>query len=357
MRRLYVGTEKGLEILTERDDGWHLDRTLLQDFEISAVVKSAEGVRLWVATRQAGLFTVQPESGAVESVGADVLPKGLRCIAVSATDPDLMFVGGEPATMFRSCDGGKTWRECLAVAEIARERNWKYHVPQIPPHIRQILIDRNDPQRVYAAVQIGGLLRSEDGGETWQDVVDSLDPDVHAIAQDRENADVLFASTGAGGPIGGPHPPVAPFGFPLYRSNDAGKTWASISSDFERRHSVPIHLYPKDSGTIVAAVAADTPGQWRRPEGANAVLMVSPDRGETWRQVSDGLPASFRVMIEAIETEARPDGRTYIGIGGEGTKMLPPEQHKGAVYYADRLDGPWMRLPKDFPVVFTVTAA
>jgi hypothetical protein len=166
---------------------------------------------------------------------------------------------------------------------------------------------------------------------------------------------VLFASTGGGGPIGGPHPAVPPFGYPLYRSDDAGKTWLSISSDFTRRHGVPIHLYPKENATIVAPVAADTPGQWRRSEGANAVLMISRDRGATWRQVSDGLPASFPVMIEAIETENKAEGRTYIGIGGEGTKVLPPEMHKGAVYYADRLDGPWTKLPRDFPVIFTLT--
>ncbi len=356
MKKLYVGTEKGLEILSERSGGWQLDRTILGGFEISSVVKRADGKSLLVATRQAGLFHVDPETGQSESLGAGVLPKGIRCIAVSACDPNFILVGSEPAAMFKSEDGGKSWRECTAVAEFARKRNWKYHVPQIPPHIRQILIDRDNPNRIFAAVQIGGVLRSEDGGDTWTDVVDSLDPDVHALVQDPENPDVLFASTGGGGPIGGPHPPVAPFGYPLYRSGDAGKTWTSISADFSRRHSVPIHLYPKEKSTIVAAVAADTPGQWRRPEGANAVLLMSPDGGKNWKQLTDGLPATFPVMIEAIETESAPDGRTYIGIGGEGTKVLPPEKHHGAVYYTDRLDGPWVRLPREFPVVFTVTA-
>ena len=356
MNKVYVGTEKGLRILSERDDGWHVDRTVLGEFEISAVAKQANGKSLLVTTRQGGLFEVEPETGSAQPIGAGVLPKGLRCVAISAADPDCIFVGSEPPSIFKSADGGKNWEECRAVAELAQKRNWRYHVPHLPPHIRQILIDRNNPQRVYAAVQIGGFLRSEDGGKTWEDVADSLDPDVHAIAQDPDNPDVLFATTGSGGPIGGPHPPASPHGFPLYRSADAGKNWEIISSTFGRRHGMALHLSPTEGDTIITSVGADTPAQWRRPEGANAVLMLSPDRGRTWRQVKGGLPQSFPLMIEAIDTETKPAGRTYFGIGGEGTKVLPPEQHMGAVYYADRLDGPWVKLPQDFPVVFTITA-
>lgn len=357
MNKLYVGTEQGLEILSERADGWRVDRTILGDYEIDCVVKRADGTLL-VATRQAGLFHVDPDAGSAQRMGGDTLPKGIRCIAVAPDNPDRMFVGCEPTAMYKTEDGGRTWEELDSISAMAKLRNWKYHVPFIPPHIRFILIDRANPQRICAAVQIGGVLRSEDGGKSWVDVTDSLDPDVHAIAQDPEDPDVLYAATGGGGPIGGPHPPVAPYGFPLYRSNDAGKTWHIISSDFFRRHAVPVHVYPKENGTIVAGAAQGTPNSWRdRPEGANAVLVVSKDRGRTWSEIRDGLPPSFPVMVEAIETELKPNGRTYIGIGGEGTKMLPPDRHKGAVYYAQRLEGPWAKLPKDFPVIFTLTAA
>lgn len=357
MGKLYVGTERGLEILSERPDGWRAERTILPDLEIGAVSKRADG-RLLVATRKAGLFEVDPETGAVASVGEGVLPKGLRCIAVSPHDPDCIFIGCEPTAIYKSSDGGKSWRECHGVAEIAKQRDWKYPVPFIPPHIRHILVDRVQPQRIYAAAQIGGVLRSEDGGETWHDVVDDLDPDVHTIVQDAQHPDVLYAATGGGGYVGVPSPPPPPAGYPLYRSEDAGKTWRSISSSFSRRHSVPLHLFPNEPSTLVAAVASDNPGLWRqRPEGADAVLLVSRDGGESWNQLTDGLPTTFTIMVEAIETDLRNGGRTYIGIGGEGTKMLPPEKRLGSVYYTERLDGPWQRLPHEFPAVFTLTPA
>lgn len=358
MKRVYVGTERGLEILSQQHGGgWQLDRTVLDQCEISAVTRRAADGRLFVATRQAGLFAVDPASGVCVAVGEGVLPAGLRCVAIAPGASDVMFVGCEPAAIFKSVDGGVTWQECQAVKEMARARNWRYHIPQIPCHVRQILVDQRSPLRVYAAVQIGGVILSDDGGHTWTDVTDSLDPDVHAIAQDRADPDVLFASTGGGGPMDGPHPPLPPSGFAFYRSNDAGKTWRAISASLaERQHAVPLHLYPKDDLTLVAAAARGTPPDWRRAEGADAVLLVSPDRGETWSRVGEGLPASFPIMVDAIDTEAGVDGRTYIGVGGEGTKVLPPEMRRGSVYYADRLEGPWSKLPRDFPVVYTVTA-
>jgi photosystem II stability/assembly factor-like uncharacterized protein len=356
MSELYVGTEKGLQVLSEDGGRWRVVRTILEDCEISAVVRRADGALL-VATRQSGLFRVAPASGAVAPIGSGVLPKGLRCIAVSPQDPDCLFVGCEPTAIYRSADGGGTWNECRGVAELARQRDWKYPVPFIPPHIRHILVDRADPRRIYASGQIGGVLRSEDGGETWHDVVKDLDPDVHTLAQDPENAQVLYASTGGGGFVGGPTPPPEPQGYPLYRSGDAGRTWRSMSSAFTRRHSVPLHIYPKEPSTLVAAAASDNPGVWRkRPEGADAVIMVSRDSGDTWTQLrGEGLPATFPTMVEAIETDHAGTGRVYLGVGGEGTKMLPPGERKGAVFYADRLEGPWHKVPAELPVVFTLT--
>lgn len=354
MNHVYVGTEKGLDIMAEDAGDWRVERTILAGQEISAVTKAPHGAKIYVATRRAGLFLVEPDAGTATPVGEGMLPKGLRCVAIAPSDPDTMFVGCEPAAMYKSSDGGATWTECRAVAELARARRWQYHIPQIPSHIRHILIDRRSPQRLYAAVQIGGVIRSEDGGLTWHDVVDCLDPDVHAIAQDRAQPDVLYASTGGGGPMGGPHPPLPPAGFAFYRSQDAGKTWDTISADLGRSHAVPIHLHPADDATIVAAAGRGTPPDWRRPEGADAILLVSRDRGATWSQLTDGLPASFRTMVDSIDTAA---GRTYLGIGGEGTKVLPPEMRHGSVYYADTLEGPWTKLPREFPVVYTVTAA
>jgi len=356
MKRLFVGTERGLHLLTETGEGWRLDHCVLPDLEIGAVARRPGDGRLFVATRKAGLFLVDPQTGVAETVGEGVLPRGIRCIAIAPGAPHVVVLGCEPAAMYRSVDGGVTWSECGAVAELARARGWQYHIAQIPAHIRQILIDRRTPERVVAAVQIGGVILSEDGGRTWTDVTASIDPDVHALVQDREDADILYATTGGGGPIGGPHPAVPPNGYALYRSRNGGRDWEPMSAGMDRQHAVPIHSCPQGANVLLAAVARGTPPQWRRPGGAEAILVVSRDRGATWSQIGGGLPASFETMIDSIDAEAAPGGRTYLGIGGEGTKVLPPDRHRGFVYYADDLDGPWLRLPREFPTVFTVTA-
>ncbi|MGE0805152.1 MAG: hypothetical protein AB7L76_06345 [Burkholderiaceae bacterium] len=354
MNRVLVGTERGLLLMAETSDGWSLRRTMLPDFEVSSVVRSGNGRSLYVATRQAGVFNVDPDTGQAEAIGAGSLPAGVRCISVAPTDPNMLYVGCEPAALYRSRDGGRTWQECVAVTALARERNWRYHIDRIPAHIRHILIDRRSPERIYAAVQIGGLIYSDDGGQSWTDVVDSIDADVHVLAQHPQQADVLFAATGGGGPIGGPHPPVPPNGYGLYRSQDAGRSWVPMSAGMERQHSVPLHL-PEGQNLILSALARGVPTNWRRAAGADAVFVASRDGGHTWTQGGEGLPESFPLMIDSIDSEPKLGGRTYIGVGGEGTKVLPAELHRGWVYYANEVAGPWQKLPYDFPTVFTVT--
>jgi photosystem II stability/assembly factor-like uncharacterized protein len=74
---------------------------------------------------------------------------------------------------------------------------------------------------------VGGVLLSEDGGESWRDVRDPIDMDVHSVVFDPVNSSTLYAATGGGENFPAPTPP--PKGRPLYRSQDGGKSWASIT--------------------------------------------------------------------------------------------------------------------------------
>ena len=357
MSQLFVGTEAGLKVVTDRGGAWEIEDTILEGKEISATVKLPDGGMV-IATRDDGLFKFHPATGALEQINDENFPPVARCIAVDPTDSNRMFAGFEPSAIWRTLDGGKSWTECKRVAEMSDELKWEYHIPQIPSHVRTILIDWKDPQRIYAGVQIGGVLLSEDGGDTWTNVIETLDPDVHHIAQDPQDPQIMYAATGAGGPMHGPQPPVAPNGFPIYRSEDRGLTWHSISSDFSRRHGMFVHVDNDKSGTLVSAAATPIPPTWRtNPRGADAVVVVSNDRGDTWQEVKNGLPASFPLMVEVIEKEAKEKGRIYLALGGEGTRALPKDRHYGEIYYAEDAQGPWEKVDCDLPLIFTLTAA
>lgn len=359
MTDLLVGTDRGLLVLKENGGAWDIAAKYLDGLEINGVAREKSGTVL-VATRTKGLHRLNVASGQVARLGADVLPDKTRCVAVSPQDTRKIFVGSEPAGIFVSTDGGQSWRENKQVAQMNLDRGWKFPIPVIGSHIRHILIDSQDGRYVYAAVQVGGLLRSEDGGETWQVVDQGLDPDVHQLVQHPVDSRVIYAICGSGGYPGKPgdfstYPPPFPQGRPLYRSQDRGKTWDCISKDFKRAYGVPMTAIAGTPPILFAAVARDIPPFWaNRPEKADAVLIRSEDDGNSWCEV-DGLPAPFGIMIEVIEVDAKYGNRVFIATGGEGMKMLPENERKGQVFYSSGGKGAWKRIPMDFPSVFTVT--
>jgi photosystem II stability/assembly factor-like uncharacterized protein len=359
MSDLLVGTSNGLLAVSE-NGGWRVKGHYLQGQDIAQVARTADPQTFLVASHGGGLTRLNVESGAVEPVGAGVLPEGIRCVAVAPSDPNTIFIGTEPVGIFVSRDGGRSWSECEEVARMAQRLKWGYPVPSVQPHIRDIVIDRSNPNRLFAAVQVGAVIVSEDGGKTWRDTGGQMDADVHSVVQDPSDPSVLYACAGGGGSLTmatlDQYPPPLPEGRPIYRSKDSGRSWECISLDFERTYGVSLRVHPRDPALLLAAVGRGIPPFWRkRPERADAVVVVSRDRGKTWSQSTEGLPGHFALMVEAIEIGPGPRHRAFIGTGGEGMKVADGPQ--GEIYVSDEVEHGWHRIPLDFPSIATLTAS
>lgn len=355
---LLVGTSDGVLALSENGD-WRVAARYLDKNEISQIARTRDPQIFFVASRGGGLARLDVKSGTAERLGADMLPNKIRCVAVSPADANTIFVGAEPVGVFVSRDGGKSWTESKEVARMAAQLKWGYPVPTVPPHIRDIVIDRANPQRVIAAVQVGAIIISEDGGNTWRHVAGQLDQDVHGLTQDPANAATLYACAGGGGALDmktlDQYPPPLPEGRPIYRSTDSGKSWQCISLDFQRTYGVSLRVNPRDPAQLLSAVARGIPPFWgKRPERADAAVVVSRDRGKTWSQVTEGLPERFALMVEAIEIAPGARNRAFIGTGGEGMKMAGDA--KPELYVSDALDRGWRRIPLDFAPIACLAA-
>ena len=176
--------------------------------------------------------------------------------------------------VYKSIDGGKSWTNMgLKHSE----------------HIGRILIDPRNSDVVYVAAQgplwkgggDRGLYKTEDGGKTWKKILagDNDWTGVNDVQLDPRNPDVLVATTWqrvrrvytfvAGGP-----------GSAVWRSTDAGKTWAKSQSGFPSVELGRIGLSrsPADPDVIYAiAEAADKKGGFFR----------SRDGGASWEKMSD----------------------------------------------------------------------
>jgi len=225
------------------------------------------------------IFDEQP----AQSIGAiAVAPSDPNTIYVSSGEglhrPDLSVGNG----IYKSTNAGKTWTHLGLVDG-----------QQIPA----LAVDPRDPNRVFAAV-LGhpygpsderGIYRSTDGGQTWQRVI-AKDENTGGsdVEIDPSNPDVVYASmwevregpwedgnefNGAGGG--------------LFKSTDGGSTWHALSNGLPKDLSqIYVAIAPSDSRRLYATLAA-----------ASGKLSVyrSDDAGESWAQITNDPRPSGRI--------------------------------------------------------------
>ena len=198
----------------------------------------------------------------------------------------MVYAGAEPAALYRSEDGGESWEECKAFSGIPESASWGFHGDR-KSHVRELRFSPGDQDVLYAGIEVGGIVRSRDGGSTWEQL-SGTDPDIHTIHVSESSPEIVYTAT-ANGP---------------YRSDDGGDTWTHINVGLARRYSVPVSVSPTDHRRVFASVS-DNPG---RRSGAHAYM--STDAGESWTQLDIGADDD---MVIAYAWDPQDESRVYAG--------------------------------------------
>jgi photosystem II stability/assembly factor-like uncharacterized protein len=349
MEKIFVGTLDGLFKVIRSNGAWKIEGKDLPGAEVNCLgVRPDRREVLYAGVRGGGLYRSDDDGKRWNRVGGGALSDKVRALALDPSNPKVVYVGTEPAALWRSEDEGKSWKEIEGVKKLAGERKWTYPVPFIQPHVRSIAVDPKNPGRLCIAAQVGGVLRSEDGGKTWSDVREPIDMDVHCVAFDPVKPNTVYAATGGGENF--PDPTPYPKGRPLYRSPDGGKSWECVTKDFTRTYAVPVGIHPRDSRTLYLGVAEEPPPKWlNRPTKANGALMRSTDGGASWQQLTNGLPQPFLSMVECIELDPDEPERVFIGTGGEGARFIKLQE--GEVFCSEDKGDHWQKIPCEFPII------
>ena len=354
MQALFVGTLDGLFKVVRTKQGWEIRSRNLAELEVNALaIHPMQRHVIFAGARGGGLYRSDDMGEHWERLGADLLSDKIRALGLDPSDPDTIYVGTEPPALWKSADGGASWREIAGVARLAGERRWTYPVPVIQPHIRSIAIDKDNPKKICLAAQVGGLMLSEDGGESWSDVRYPIDMDVHTVIFDPVNGALLYAATGGGDNFPNPTPP--PKGRPLYRSCDGGRNWESITDGVSRTYAVPVRVHPKNSQILYLGAAQEPPPLWLdRSTKANGAILRRVDGGVSWQQLEGGFPTPFESMVECIEFDPDQPDHVFVGTGGEGARYIKLD--KGEIYRSINRGDSWEKIPLRLPIVFALAA-
>ena len=111
----------------------------------------------------------------------------------------VLYASTQPAGLFRSDDAGASWVEIESLLAVPEAGEWC--LPVVPPtaaRARALVIDADDPRRLWVGVEVGGIMRTADSGKSWRLDLPGGNPDLHMMFAHPARPDVLFASTGYG---------------------------------------------------------------------------------------------------------------------------------------------------------------
>jgi hypothetical protein len=273
MNKLLLATEQGIVICEHAENTWKESLRALKEYAVTSVI-GREGVIL--AGTENGIFRSDDEGQTWEEVSNGLTTPHVRWMAFHPDISNLEFAGTEPANIFVSNNGGESWRACPEVASLRDKFNWSLPYSPEAGCVRGFAFHGS---RVYAAVEVGGVLVSNNHGETWQ-LAEGSDgnpdlegppeplvyPDVHSLEVHPSSPEVVYAPTGGG----------------FYRSHDGGKTWTLFYDCYCRAAWVD----PNDADHIILGPADYV--------DSNGRIEESQDGGQSWSMASNGLKVPWR---------------------------------------------------------------
>jgi photosystem II stability/assembly factor-like uncharacterized protein len=334
---LYIGTDDG--VITARGAdcrSWRVVDHCLKRWEISELAVSPESPnRIFAGTRGDGVWLSEDFGKAwSKPCYGRRGPGKVRSITIDPHDPRRLYAGCEPVDIFTTEDAGKSWTRLDSVWEVASVPTMSYPLARVEPHVRDVAVDPTNPDVLYAALQLGHVIRSNDRGRTWTLLASGLDCDVHTILIDPVDPRRLIVATGGHDARLGKAP-----GRALYRSDDGGTAWTPAAMNFTQEYSVPLVRDPRHPDRVYGALAHGTQGRWRRrPTGAESVVVRSNDGGSRWDRVGDGPAAADFPEALAVDD----GGHLYAGC------------RSGDLYVSDDAGESWQHVDLDLPEITSI---
>ncbi|HEX9787687.1 MAG TPA: hypothetical protein VGB09_06655 [Candidatus Binatia bacterium] len=341
---LYMGTDQGVVTL-KSDDGrsYEVAHHGLKSWAIPEVAYSPSAPnRVFAGTRGDGVW-LSEDFGATwkKPCYGKRGPGKVRCLTIDPSDHHTLYAGTEPIDVFVSRDGAKSWERLESLWNIPFVATITYPVATVEPHARDIVVDPKESKTMYVALQVGYMLKTRDGGESWELLNKNLDCDVHTIVMHPEDSGKIYVATGGHDCRAGRAP-----GRALYSSADGGASWMPMAAQFREEYSVPLALHPKNANIIYSALANGQPTQWRRrPSGAEGCLIQSTDGGKSWEKLNGGIAQASKSFVEALAFDPMDSDRLYAA------------QRNGDLFGSPDSGGSWFKLNLSVPELSDMKAA
>ena len=309
------------------------------------VFRSSDGGKTWKEASRPPAFRV-----AKAGEKKNVVDHTFWLTPGHASEPKVWYAGTSPQGLFRSEDGGDTWSPVPGLNDHPEYSQWmgaQENGTPDGPKLHSIEVDPRDRKHLYLAMSSGGVHESRDAGRTWSKLIDGLE-----VVEGFDASRIDF------------HDPHCVRICPsnpdrLYQQNHCGiyrldrpsNKWVRIGKKMPKKVGdvgFPIVVHPRDAD-IAWVFPMDGGGVWPRtsPEGKPAAYLTR-DAGETWERQDKGMPrgdAWWTVKRQAMASDGHDPVGVYFGTtSGE--------------VWATRDEGErWECIARHLPEIYAVEAA
>jgi photosystem II stability/assembly factor-like uncharacterized protein len=339
--QLLAGTTDGIFAFVRRNGSWTLRERFLTGEHISSLLYEPRSETLF-AGAYAGEYEGAPRSGAGrrplyasadlgkswEPRGEGISERNLFTLNLQTLGSQArLYAGTEPAGLYFSDDLGKSWTELPSLRAAPGAERWRFPAWPHLAHVKHVTFDPLNSRVLYASIEVGGLLKSEDGGATWRSL-QGIHEDVHRVVLSPFQSERLYLS-GLGG---------------VCLSEDGGLTWRNLTAkNFRIGYPDALLLHPMDESLLYVAGSRTNPGQWRTSRIADPSIARSHDGGYSWEIVHDGLPEMIRGNVEAMSMDVWDDGfALYAGTTD------------GEIFSREDQGSRWTKIAEDLPPISKV---
>jgi photosystem II stability/assembly factor-like uncharacterized protein len=301
--RLVVGTVEGVFVL-ERDAErrWIPKGRGLEGCFVSALTRLEDGT-LFAGTH--GLGVARSDDGGLtwKLANAGLSHFDVWVVKVERLGGrERLFAGTLPAHLFVSDDGAASWRELTALREVPSAPSWSFPPPPHQGHVLDIGVLE---EKLYVGIEVGALLRSDDGGASFAELPvnpDVSEVDIHRMVLHPKRPRRIIAATGWG----------------MIESRDGGATWRKGAPLPGIDYPIPLVAHPDDPDLLFVAGGEGWPPNWYQIGRSRAKIARSRDGGASWQRLLGGLPDGQRPTFGGLALEAWNGGYAVFAADTDG---------------------------------------
>lgn len=288
----------GLYRRTVGDGSWEaVTAGLPEHVEVRAITVHPRDPAVMFVGTQDGPYRSLDGGTRWERVGFPARDAVIWTLAIHPTRPNVLYAGAAPVALYTSEDGGDNWRRIPGAVSPAHCERAGFDTRTI-----RITVDPGEPDTIYAALEVSGVIRSTDAGETWRDMSATLielaeQPHLRSNVGGRHcgHCEGMLDSHALAISPAAPGTAFLALRMGLFASEDRGAHWidAGIGRFSPLTYCRDVLVSPHDPQVMFACLsqaAFSTAGS----------LYRSDDLAKRWRRIDHGVQAESTVMAVCV---------------------------------------------------------